>query len=69
MSSSRNVSEPNGPERADTTGLYRILQIPKKATEEEIKRAYRRLALQYHPDKNPGATEQVSPYSLLFPFS
>ena len=33
---------------------YEILGIPKTATEEEIKRAYRRLAHQYHPDKNGG---------------
>ena len=32
---------------------YRILQVHKEATEAEIKRAYRRLALQYHPDRNP----------------
>lgn len=33
---------------------YEILGIPKTAAEKEIKRAYRRLAHQYHPDKNGG---------------
>jgi curved DNA-binding protein CbpA len=32
---------------------YRILGVDAQATGEEIKRAYRRLALQYHPDRNP----------------
>ena len=34
--------------------FYDILGIKKTATEEEIKRAFRKLAVQYHPDKNPG---------------
>ncbi|UCG24994.1 MAG: J domain-containing protein [Chloroflexota bacterium] len=32
---------------------YRILGVEKSATEKDIKRAYRKLARQYHPDKNP----------------
>ncbi|KAI9018660.1 hypothetical protein CLU79DRAFT_759758 [Phycomyces nitens] len=42
----------------NTTGLYDTLGLQKNCSPEEIKKAYRRLALRYHPDKNPGSTDQ-----------
>lgn len=44
---------------------YRILGVPRNATEDEIKSAFRKLALKYHPDRNPGNKEAEAKFKEI----
>ncbi|KAI0220477.1 DnaJ-like subfamily C member 5, partial [Lamellibrachia satsuma] len=47
------------------TSLYQILQVQRTATQDEVKKSYRRLALKLHPDKNPDNPEAVDQFKEL----
>lgn len=44
---------------------YKTLGVDKKASQDEIKKAYRKLAVKYHPDKNPGNKEAEEKFKQI----
>ncbi len=51
-------------EKMEYKDYYKVLGVDKKATQEEIKKAFRKLAVKYHPDKNPGDKESENQFKL-----
>lgn len=44
---------------------YEVLEVSKDASEDEIKKSFRRLAMQYHPDRNPGNKEAETKFKEI----
>ena len=45
--------------------FYKLLEIQPNSSKQEIKKAYRRLSMKYHPDKNPGDEEAADYYKMI----
>lgn len=45
--------------------FYNTLEVPETATADEIKKAYRRLSMQYHPDKNGNSSESTEKFQKI----
>src|SRR3989441_11469602 len=50
---------------ATTKDYYQVLGVPETATVDEIKRAFRRLAKQHHPDRNPGKPQAAERFKEI----
>lgn len=50
---------------ATETDYYELLEVDKNASGEEIKKAYRKLAMKYHPDRNPGDKEAENKFKAI----
>jgi len=51
--------------QSQTDNYYALLEVRPQASKSEIKKAYRRLSMKYHPDKNPGDEQAAEHYKKI----
>jgi len=64
-SSSSSSSTPSPDQDRDEMDYYSVLNVERTATQEEIKKAYRRLSMIHHPDKNGNSAESVAKFQEI----
>lgn len=56
------LAAPAGGAGTGNRDFYKILELQRSATEAQIKKAYRKLSMKYHPDKNGGAKDAADKF-------